>query len=90
MVIKSLTITGEAYDALRKVKGDGESFSRVILKITRGRSSAVDKYFGVLKMSPFEILTLKNKIANRRKEIEVEYAKRKNKLHRILIKDGSP
>ena len=34
MVTKTLTITKEAYDALKKVKKDGESFSKTVLRIT--------------------------------------------------------
>jgi|Deesub1362B_J571_1020462.scaffolds.fasta_scaffold01251_11 predicted CopG family antitoxin len=35
MAHKTLTISEEAYNALKKLKGKGESFSDVILKITR-------------------------------------------------------
>ena len=38
MAHKTLTISEEAYNALKKLKRDKESFSDVILRITKGTS----------------------------------------------------
>lgn len=38
MAHKTLTISEEAYNALKRLKGKGESFSDVILKITKKAS----------------------------------------------------
>ncbi|MBO8182457.1 MAG: antitoxin VapB family protein [Archaeoglobus sp.] len=38
MAHKTLTISEEAYNALRKLKGKGESFSDVIIRITKKAS----------------------------------------------------
>jgi len=36
MAHKTLTVSEEAYNALKRMKRDGESFSDVILRITKG------------------------------------------------------
>ncbi|MDO8660368.1 MAG: antitoxin VapB family protein [Candidatus Woesearchaeota archaeon] len=49
MSIKSLTITEDAYDALKSLKQEDESFSRVILRIRKQVTSPIDKFFGILQ-----------------------------------------
>ena len=39
MVHKTLTISEEAYDALARAKGRDESFTKVILRLTKKRSA---------------------------------------------------
>lgn len=39
MAHKTLTISGEAYDALARAKGKDESFTKVILRLAKRRSS---------------------------------------------------
>ena len=39
MAHKTLTISEEAYDALSRVKGKDESFTKTILRLTRKRSA---------------------------------------------------
>ena len=49
MAIKSLTITEDAYDVLKRLKYADESFSEAILRIGSKDSFIIDKYFGILK-----------------------------------------
>ena len=84
MAIKSLTITEEAYNLLKRFKYEEESFTEAILRIGKGKSSAIDKYFGILKLSEKEAEEWKNKIKKRRKEVDTEFKQRLNKLGSIL------
>ena len=80
MVIKSLTITEDAYSALGVFKRTGESFSEVILRITRDKMSAMDKYFGILKMSEGEAENLKNIIKEHRNSFDKDFDERQKRL----------
>jgi len=41
MAFKTLTISVEAYNKLRKLKAEGESFTDVVLRLSEGRGSIV-------------------------------------------------
>ncbi len=82
MAIKSLTVTEEAYKSLKRLKYEDESFSKAILRIAKERASAIDKYFGILRLSEAEAEKWKNSIKKRRSEIDREFQERIKKLRR--------
>ncbi|MBN1386034.1 antitoxin VapB family protein [Candidatus Woesearchaeota archaeon] len=71
MAIKSLTITEEAYNALKSMKHGDESFSKAILRISKSRTPSADRFFGILK--DIDLKELKSKIKARRSDIEKEF-----------------
>jgi len=54
MAIKSLTITEHAYNALKAVKCGDESFSDVIIRLSKEKVGAAAKFVGALKISDKE------------------------------------
>lgn len=88
MVIKSLTITEDAYDALKAMKHENESFSDTVIRITRNRVLVVERMFGALKMSEKEANELVKNIKKRREESDREYRKRRERLDRAWT-DGN-
>lgn len=48
MTVKTITITTDAYEALRALKGQNESFSKTILRLTGSRS--LHAFAGMLSM----------------------------------------
>ncbi len=48
MTVKTITVTEEAYNALRKMKEDEESFSRVIIRLSERKKINLVKYSGIL------------------------------------------
>jgi len=84
MVIKSLTITEDAYDALKTLKHGDESFSKTILRIKEDKANVIERYFGILKMSEKEINDWQKNIKKRREEINQEFQKRKINLKKII------
>lgn len=47
-MVKTLTITNEAYELLKRMKGKEDSFSKVIIKITTDKKVDISRFFGVL------------------------------------------
>jgi predicted CopG family antitoxin len=46
MTVKTITVTEEAYNALRSLKGPSESFSETIVRVTGKRS--LSEFIGIL------------------------------------------
>ncbi len=65
MTSKTLTIRKEAYEALARYKRKGESFSDVILRLTR-RAARLEDSFGTWPMTDEEYERLFGDIAERR------------------------
>lgn len=84
MVIKSLTITEDAYETLKKLKFKDESFSEVILRISKGKSNVIEKYFGILKMSEKEVNEWQKRIKEGRKEFDKHFKERQEKFKEML------
>ena len=80
MVIKSLTITEEAYNVLKSIKHGDESFSKAIIRIGKRVPVNIEKYIGIIKRSDDEVKEWKSEIKSRRKEIDFEF-KEKGKKH---------
>ncbi|MBI4451416.1 antitoxin VapB family protein [Candidatus Woesearchaeota archaeon] len=74
MTIKSLTITEDAYDALRRLKQGEESFSHAILRLSSSGKGLPVIYFGCLSQE--EGAALRREVDAHRKDIE-EDAKRR-------------
>ncbi|MBI2147513.1 antitoxin VapB family protein [Candidatus Woesearchaeota archaeon] len=83
MSIKSLTITEDAYDALKALKHNDESFSEVILRISKEKRDHIEKYFGILKDSPLTTEEWIDSVKKGRKDTDEESRVRQKKLEKI-------
>ena len=81
MVIKSLTITEEAYDSLKRLKYGDESFSEVIIRMSNGKVAPLEKYLGILK----DDKELESRIKTRRKLIDFETKERIKRFQKIGV-----
>ncbi len=90
MTIKSLTITEDAYESLKRYKHGDESFSEVILRMTEKRIEHVKKYFGALKKSGPDAEEWIRAIKKRRQEVTREAEKKTKYLKSILEQHGNP
>lgn len=84
MAIKSLTVTEDAYDALKTLKRGDESFSEAILRLSKEKIGLAAKFFGAIKMSPSEFNAWKAKMKERRAVIETEFKIRSKKIREKL------
>lgn len=83
MVIKSLTITEEAYDSLKRLKYSDESFSEVIIRVAKEKKPNLEKYFGILKQSETKAEGWIKRIKKSREEFNASATKRSGKLSKI-------
>src|SRR3989338_2210071 len=81
MVIKSLTITEEAYNSLKRLKYGDESFSEVIIRMSNGKVAPLEKYLGILK----DDKELESRIKTRRKLIDFETKERIKRFQKIGV-----
>ena len=84
MVIKSLTITEDAYNALKTLKYDSESFSDVILRLSKEKIGLAAKFFGKLKISNKESKEWESRLKKRREEIQREFNERSKNIKEKL------
>lgn len=80
MAIKSLTITEDAYETLKRLKYQEESFSEVILRMGKGNTETVEKYFGILKESKIDAKAWKENIRKEREKVDKEYVEKQRKI----------
>ncbi len=87
MAVKTITITEEAYEALRRIKERDRSFSEVIIEVTRGNRNHLDKCFGILKGSK-ALNDLRKNLKKQRMQADRDARKRAEKL-RLRAYDSS-
>ncbi len=68
MTTKTITVTREAYEALKSMKASRESFSKTILRITKRKP--LSHFYGILgpKGKKFEEAVIKNRRKSMRRE----------------------
>ena len=67
----TISLTREAYKALVRLKRNGESFSELILRITKERESVWD-YFGSIPLTPKEENDIMESIGRLKKQMNVK------------------
>ncbi len=84
MVVKTLTITEEAYRRLKALKNNNsQSFSQVIIEITnKSHTNVLDQFFGILKNKGESAEILQKKLKKYRKDFDK--GSRDKKLKRQL------
>ncbi len=75
MVVKTITITENAYNTLKRMKHGDESFSEVITRIGSGKKSIVD-FLGLLKDSESSAEELHKRTKEVRKRVSESFRRR--------------
>lgn len=84
MTIKSLTITEDAYEALKMLKYGNESFSEVILRMSKEKVGLSAKFCGAVKITREAERDWRVSIRKRREELNKEFEKRGRKIRSSL------
>ena len=75
MPFKTITVTDEAYNAIKRLKRNDESFSELFNRISP-KVLTVNEMFGSWKISDAEFVKLKKTIAANRKQLDKESEER--------------
>ena len=81
MAVKTITITEDAYEALKRLKNEGESFSEVIVRVAKGKEN-IEKYFGILDKGGAE--RMKRYTKEFKRKFSKDYEERKHAVSRQL------
>jgi predicted CopG family antitoxin len=68
VAVKTITITEDAYKALKNMKEAEESFSKTIIRLTKG-SNDIRKCFGTLKLNEKELNSVRERVRKIRKDV---------------------
>jgi predicted CopG family antitoxin len=74
MATKTITITENAYESIKSLKNEDESFSNLFVRLSKEKGVA-SKYFGVLKG---DIKEMRERFKNNRTRYNKEYEERKH------------
>ena len=80
MTTKTITITEDAYNKIKHLKHENESFSKLFTRLTREKHGNIDRFFGVLKAKPGEIEKRRKRIRDIRIELSKDFEERTKKL----------
>ena len=79
MSIKTITITENAYDSIKRLKGSDESFSELFLRISRETLSVSD-LLGAVKIDEKEASEIKKRILAYRKKASKDIEERRKNV----------
>ncbi len=80
MAVKTITITKDAYDVLRKMKHGNESFSDVVRRLSSDKKS-VKEFLGILKDTDAEAFHAR--VRGIRKNVSKSFERRHDRLRHI-------
>lgn len=80
MAVKTITVTEDAYDALKRLKHEDESFSEVI-KRTAGQKMKIRDLWGALVETPEKMEAFAKRVKEARKELGKGFEERMKRVH---------
>lgn len=79
MVVKTITVTENAYERLKSQKHSEESFSEVILRVVPKKATAAD-WLGICPGTEEELQADLKALKERRLEVSKEFERRRSKF----------
>lgn len=83
-MVKTITITEEAYNMLKCLKRNEQSFSEIIIEVSKDKKCDLSKFFGILKNRGKELDILKEKVKDYRNNFTKESKKRMESLDKQM------
>ena len=69
-MVKTITITEDAYVKIKKIKRDGESFSELFARLAEGKKGDISDFFGALKLTEDKIVVERKRWKNAREKLD--------------------
>jgi predicted CopG family antitoxin len=83
MAVKTITITEEAYNALKCLKKSDQSFSEIIIEVAEEKKGDISRFFGILKGSK-AMDDLRKNLKRYRMQADLDARKREEKIRNKL------
>lgn len=80
MVVKTLTITEEAYTKMKRLKKDNESFSDLFNRLADQRLNVASRFRGIIKLSSQELSEWRKNLVTSKRFFSEQAAKKEKKL----------
>jgi predicted CopG family antitoxin len=80
MVVKTLTITEETYNKMKRLKRENESFSDLFNRLADEKLNIASRFRGLIKMSEKEVDEWRKSLAGNKKLISELEQKKEKKL----------
>ncbi len=77
-MVRKITITEEAYERLRRLKGKDDSFSKVIVRVSEGKTD-LRRFLGILSGEK-ELVEARKRIREIRKRVSRDIEKRRKSV----------
>lgn len=84
MVVKTVTITEESYNKLKRLKRESESFSDLFNRIADERLNVASRFRGIVKMSSQEVNEWRKSLAESKKLFSFDATKKQQKLEKRM------
>jgi len=83
MVVKTITITETAYNALKRLKKADQSFSEIIIEVAEEKKGDISGFLGILKGSK-AMDDLRKNLKKYRMEADIQARQREEKIRKRL------
>ncbi len=80
MAIKTITITENAYESIKKLKDADESFSKLFLRLSK-RKIKVKDLLGAVKISDEDAKAMKRRVAEHKKKTSEDILERRKNVY---------
>ncbi|MBI5072882.1 hypothetical protein HZA99_03620 [Candidatus Woesearchaeota archaeon] len=88
MVVKTLTVTEDSYNKMKRLKKEDESFSDLFNRIADEKLNVASRFLGLVKLSPSEMDAWRKNTARNKKLSSLVDLKKQTKLEKRMRELG--
>lgn len=88
MAIKTVTITEQAYNKIKRLKKENESFSDLFTRIAEEKLNVASRFLGLAKLSEKELNEWRKNLAENKRAFSFDFEKSQRKLQKRMRELG--